>query len=183
MPPVRRRLLNLLTFLSLVLLVGVLVFGVWGYREGPREVRFEWVGRHHTLALLSDRGAMAVVYSSGWPAHDWVNERPLAVVAKPVPLTKRNALVFELTEEQWTLTDGATRATVRYQGVLTNFLYAAVFTAALPGWWLLRRLARRGDPDACPTCGYDLRATPDRCPECGHIPAAAGAATASAGRG
>jgi hypothetical protein len=162
-----RRLLNLLAILSVLLFAGVTVLGVWGYREGPREVRLEWVGKHHCLALLSDRGALAAVYSSGWPAGDWVNDRPLTVTGTPTPLNFRNALLFELTEERVTMSDGRTTATVRYQGIMTNFLYASVFTAALPAWRLLRRFAARTGPELCRICGYDLRATPDRCPECG----------------
>jgi hypothetical protein len=37
-------------------------------------------------------------------------------------------------------------------------------------WQVRRRRARQLGPDArpCPSCGYDRRATPTRCPECGH---------------
>ena len=50
-------------------------------------------------------------------------------------------------------------------------LWVLTFAAAVApvGWSVSRWRRRRAGfaKDACPACGYDLRASPDRCPECG----------------
>ena len=51
--------------------------------------------------------------------------------------------------------------------IVSFWLIALLF--AIPSLMRLAGLfqTRRSKPGACPTCGYDLRATLDRCPECG----------------
>ena len=51
-----------------------------------------------------------------------------------------------------------------------DFWLPLVLLMFLPTTWLwIRVVRRRVARDACPWCGYDLRATPDRCPECGKV--------------
>ena len=65
----------------------------------------------------------------------------------------------------------------RWWSITIPHWYVLSPTAILPTLWLVRtvRRARRTCKGACPSCGYDLRATPDRCPECGAVPAKASA--------
>jgi hypothetical protein len=54
--------------------------------------------------------------------------------------------------------------------------WAVMLVAAiLLTWWVVISRRKPVAPNACRSCGYDLRATPDRCPECGAVPAKVGA--------
>jgi hypothetical protein len=45
----------------------------------------------------------------------------------------------------------------------------AVLTGVAPARWIYTRSRCRHTISTCSQCGYDLRATPDRCPECGAV--------------
>jgi hypothetical protein len=72
----------------------------------------------------------------------------------------------------WFTPSGAIVSTTRgpYRAIAISDLHLAVLLllSALICFVMYRR-QRRGFPEGCPSCGYDLRATPDRCPECGMV--------------
>ena len=167
----RRRLLNLLTGLSLLLCVIVIGFWVRGYWVAD-EVGWAWHhgdGSRHAIALGSGDGGIGAgvvrvpalgLKNSGrvWRRHD-----PIYGGAD-WPSLGRGGFGFYVTSY-------ANPATgVRLTGACVPAPLAFLVTAALPALrlrsWFRRRVANAG---LCRRCGYDLRATPDRCPECGTV--------------
>jgi hypothetical protein len=170
----RRRLLNLLALLSLLLCVATVAAWVRGYSWGGAfEVRV--AGRAYQVSwpvgriALSARGASLPNPPGGYqlinhpPAdlEQWYGWRRAAL---PPDIVYRSFIGFG-----W-LSDRGTRA------LFAPAWFVALATAALPAWrapreWRRRRVERRRSRGLCLRCGYDLRASPQRCPECG-IPTA-----------
>ena len=151
-----RRLLNLLTALSLLPCVAVVVLWVRSY-QGPDYVHYT-SPRQWCLSVISGHGTLDVHYIPRWPQDPELRRgRYDRNVYYGTRYSKR-FLGFGT---------GVQHSVGRYVNVPHWFLAGC---AVLPAALLARSRWRgvRRTPGVCPTCGYDLRATPGRCPECGN---------------
>jgi hypothetical protein len=177
-----RRLLNLLTALSLLLCVAAAALWLRGQFHSDRLM---WLRPWHNA-----RGACYESFEAGseygrlFFAHRRSNG--LHFIASPVYWAKEGD--WGLHRMSWPRGDDTWRPAGFWdrQGFygsgawdrdkykvsdsfsLPYWLPVAVF-ALLPGARVAARWrrTRRRTQGLCPACGYDLRATPDRCPECG----------------
>jgi hypothetical protein len=176
----RRRLLNFLTALSLLLCVAVVALWVRGTAimnaSGCRNGRHSWCVGYDSGGVAVGHCPATPPVSSGGDAAYW--EWNTAVPSSG-PLAKAGL--------EWGRVN-VTRQTFVLSGLAVLGRLFQVPTPAqyvkLP-WWSLSALTatapatrglsayrrrRRKHAGRCSQCGYDLRATPDRCPECGTKP-------------
>jgi hypothetical protein len=169
-----RRLLNLLTALSLLLCVAVTALWV--------RVRVCWDIFHvrlpgHVVYVSTDPSGVAV----GWWrraeydifAEEW---RSFLHAAESVSERAQQHQRFFRPYVHWRFAGfykaQQARVVPRWTAVGVPLWFPLVVFGVLPTA-RVRALARRRrhrSSGLCPSCGYDLRATPGRCPECGRPP-------------
>jgi hypothetical protein len=178
----RRRLLNFLTALSLLLCVAAVAFGArtighWEFGH--------WSGPHHHLNFYSWSGVVGLTGTVGdallegaddrWYHHRGVNPG-YTMAAGPVrPGPGRWGFGLHLNRTTGPLWRVGNWVIV---SIFLPWWFVVAVTAALPARWLWRRREqrRRRRRSLCPACGYDVRATPGQCPECGMVTTASPAA-------
>ena len=188
-----RRLLNLLTALSLVLFVAVA--GLWarsywataavqrgrGAEEGGQTRYVTWsaysaggvmsLGRTEVrteVAALTD--AQLAEFRSPPPDFRWSFAGEVQDL-RAVPRRAHSLRRF-LGVDVVSFRAPAGEGVLRYVDVVAPHWMIASASAVLPALWLVgarrrRRTRERLALGLCARCGYDLRATPGRCPECG----------------
>ena len=167
-----RRLLNLVTALSMLLCVAVVVLWVRSYWVTDC---FQLADASDYTAVVSSRGIFLVrrdvlpprspnsFSASAMETYHW-SRRPPEDLAVYLPSTVEgewNLFGLSLSRGRWLDAD-------RRLIVIPAWPLAAILAlASLPGI-RARLVARRATVQhLCPSCGYDLRATPGKCPECG----------------
>lgn len=163
-----RRFLHLLTWASLGVFAataavwcrGYFVTDVCYYRHGGPLVAFD--SRRGDLSLLVQHRRGSAFYGLRHRSFE-THFYPLRVQLRRPPDTR-----------EWHVAGFAWRssADAGHWVATVPCWFVALGTGALPAVRLgaTRFRGSRALRGACPSCGYDLRATPDRCPECG-VPA------------
>ena len=190
----KRRLLNLLTVVSLVLCVAVATCWVRSYWV---DEALDWLSRPptptaptHTLTARSYKGRVVVYVSSvdfsqlttaeylslvGW-MQKLVPRPPGWVYRSPVGwMAPDETLGFTALSSRTTRADAVTGKPITTAGTTLGvpYWFLAALTAALPllSPWRARRHRRRLLAlGRCPRCGYDLTGNVSGvCPECGEV--------------
>jgi hypothetical protein len=174
----KRRLLNLLTLLSLLLCVAVAALWVRSY----------WVSDAILIANgAGERGAQTVFGTGVLVTNNMPHGRArlrwdrfdgglLSAWEDGSPRSLPNRLGFGYRFTR--LAPAGTRVTtpdadvalppiISTRKVMVPLWLPVALFALLPAARLYRRIRPRYAAGRCQACGYDLRATPGRCPECG----------------
>jgi hypothetical protein len=185
----RRRLLDSLTILSLLLCLATVALWVRSYR------RSESLSFHYGHTERAEYSAVESAFGKLTLYNYWtlrLHDRPVNPFRgwhfRAYPADAANS-IRQFVDDPKTgrgtfrfagfggFSHGASDPWYSYsiRGLCVPHWFPALLFAILPALRLrsILRTRRRHRSGLCPHCGYDLRATPDRCPECGHVPQAA----------
>ena len=169
---VKRRLVNLLSLLSLLLCLAVVALWVRSYGGTDRLERYE---RTSGWGYYLCRGYFTATWyftdgRSGMVPMPLKYERVTANLEPhrvSLPSARYDWTVAGFRSVRRDTSDGWTDRALVIPLWFLCLLLAAMPIGRAVGWWRDRRTSRRARVGLCPACGYDLRATPGQCPECG----------------
>jgi len=166
---VKRRLLNLLTLLSLLLCVAACVLWIVSMFQG---LGVEWRAPAATRSWGASclRGEIGLSTTSSDPVPGAAGRLLFYTTVPASPIDSLRTLEGPIARFQFNVLGVAKFQARPGTSRLDAFYFPCWLAIAVNAVLPVRRLLlarRRLTPGHCAKCGYDLRATPGRCPECG----------------